>query len=76
MRKTIPPMPIIRCTGDTVMTYNPMSNGWECALPRSTAHYLADKDRWIMCPQDWVLTQDRTTGAYQWVAPPRSRAIR
>jgi hypothetical protein len=71
--RKMPPLPNIICPDGHELVYNTMSNGWECALPNSTPHYLADKQKWIMCPADWVFSQDPVTGAFQWVPPPKPK---
>jgi hypothetical protein len=64
-----PVMPFLACQANELITYNREAGEWQCALPRSTPHYLADQRRWVLCPEDWVLTRNVLTGRHWWTAP-------
>ena len=65
-------MPFLACQTNELTTYNPEAGEWQCALPNSTPHYLADQRRWVLCPADWVLTRNVITGRHWWTAPQTS----
>lgn len=65
-------VPFLPCQVNEVTTYNSKAGEWQCAPPRSTPHYLADQRRWVLCPDDWVLTRNVLTGRYRWAAAETS----
>ena len=73
MNSRLPLMPLLACGADELMTYNTASGDWQCALPHSTPHYLADERRWVLCPDDWIENRNVTTGRVQWTAPGTTR---
>jgi hypothetical protein len=74
MGTRIPHMPLLACRPNELISYNAESGNWQCALPHSSPHYLADQDRWVLCPGDWVLTRNVITGQLGWKAPHKSPA--
>ena len=69
MDSQLPVMPLLACQANELITYNAEAGAWQCALPHSTPHYLADQRRWVLCPRDWVLTRNTITGRQRWTAP-------
>jgi hypothetical protein len=72
MAERLPDMPLLSCQPNELTAYNAEAREWQCALPRSTPHYLADQRRWVLCPVDWILTRSAFTRRHRWIAPEAS----